>query len=62
MSSFTGVRLNSTFAFKHIMNGESAVVFICGLWISLVVLTGQFLSCDEFALVIANKSTYLGEQ
>ena len=42
VSSFTGVRLNSAFTFKTVLNSTSAVPFIATLWTSFVALLGNF--------------------
>ena len=44
VSSFTGVRLNSAFAFKQVLNSEHAMVFIAGLWTSVLVILSNILS------------------
>jgi hypothetical protein len=41
VASFTGVRLNSSFTFKQVLNSDQAVAFIACLWASLLLLLGE---------------------
>ena len=42
VASFTGVRLNSSFTFKHVLNTDQAVAFIACLWTSLVLVLSEY--------------------
>ena len=47
VSSFTGVRMNSAFTFKQVLNSEQAVVVIALFWFGQILLLGYWFRAVE---------------
>ena len=50
VSSFTGVRMDSVFTIKNVLNGTGALQFITFQWTCLVMLLGEALTCVKAQL------------
>ncbi|EKX31032.1 hypothetical protein GUITHDRAFT_149535 [Guillardia theta CCMP2712] len=49
VSSFTGVRMDSAFVLKRILNSPQAFSFIAALWLLLIVIAGYWFRCLELS-------------
>jgi len=58
VSSFTGVRMDSAFVLKRILNSPQAFGFIAGVWLLLLLVSSYWFRCFELSACFFGSSQY----